>query len=36
MIKLKGRLDVVINSAGVVNRKSLKDATLIDWDKSKN
>jgi NADP-dependent 3-hydroxy acid dehydrogenase YdfG len=34
MLSLKGKLDVVINAAGVVNRKSLKQATLVDWDKS--
>jgi hypothetical protein len=35
MIKLKGKLDILINAAGVVNRKSLKEASLVDWDKSK-
>lgn len=35
MLRLKGQLDVLINAAGVVNRKSLKEASLIDWDKSK-
>ncbi len=34
MLKTKGRLDVIVNAAGVVNRKSLKQATLVDWDKS--
>jgi NADP-dependent 3-hydroxy acid dehydrogenase YdfG len=34
MLDLKGRLDVLINAAGIVNRKSLKQATLVDWDKS--
>jgi len=35
MLRFKGQLDVLINAAGVVNRKSLKQATLVDWDKSK-
>jgi len=34
MLKTKGKLDALINCAGVVNRKSLKQATLVDWDKS--
>ena len=34
MLTTKGKLDILINAAGVVNRKSLKQATLVDWDKS--
>lgn len=34
MMKTGGKLDVLINAAGVVNRKSIKQATVIDWDKS--
>ena len=34
MLKTQGRLDVLINAAGVVNRKALKQSTVIDWDKS--
>jgi hypothetical protein len=35
MLATKGKLDVMVNAAGVVNRKSLKQATLVDWDKSR-
>lgn len=35
MLGLKGKLNVLVNSAGVVNKKSLRQATLVDWDKSK-
>ena len=34
MLGTKGKLDVMVNAAGVVNTKSLKEATLVDWDKS--